>query len=260
LEGRRASLNAGESAKQAKRAIRERIWELLEMRGVAGFPKPVRGRIPSFAGQEAAAERLFCTPEWKRAKVVKVNPDAPQRPVRRRALEEGKVLVVPSPRLRSGFFILRPELVPERLYGEASTIAGFTRLGKRASLRELADLGNVDLIVEGSVAVNRFGERLGKGEGYGELEYAILRELGLVGEETPIATTVHDLQVLEERIPQDPWDVPVDIVATPTRLIRCERGKRPKGVFWEVLSEEHLASIPVLKELMRLKVGSSKLS
>ena len=36
--------------------------------------------------------------------MVKVNPDTPQRSVRRLVLSQGKVLLTPQPRLRTGFF------------------------------------------------------------------------------------------------------------------------------------------------------------
>jgi hypothetical protein len=39
------------------------------------------------------------------------------------------------------------------------------------------------------------GRRCGKGEGYSDLEFAILRELG--HPPVPVATTVHDLQVVD---------------------------------------------------------------
>ena len=45
------------------------------------------GRIPNFAGAKLAAERLAGHRIWKRAQVVKANPDSPQTHVRRRALE-----------------------------------------------------------------------------------------------------------------------------------------------------------------------------
>ena len=40
----------------------------------------------------------------KDAKVVKVNPDTPQKMVRYHVLETGKTLLTPQPRLRTGFF------------------------------------------------------------------------------------------------------------------------------------------------------------
>lgn len=76
-------------------------------------------------------------------------------------------------------------------------------------------------------------------------------ELGLADADMPIATTVHDLQIIDDRLPQDLYDVPIDIIATPTRLIRVySRGHRPSGIIWHMLSNEKLMSIPLLQELM----------
>ena len=236
--------------KEEKRRIRERIWRLLEEKDVAAFPRPVYGRIPNFKGAEVAAERLFATREWREARIVKVNPDAPQRPVRLRALMEGKLLVMATPRMREGFLLLDPRLIPPRYYREASTIRGAFRWGRRLTLDELEKL-HIDLIVTGSVAVDRSGGRLGKGEGYAELEYAILRELGAVDEKTPVATTVHDLQVVD-RVPREEHDLTVDIIATPTRLYRVEpRPPKPRGILWDRLPREKLEEIPLLRELQR---------
>src|SRR5207302_11009510 len=69
-----------------KPEIRERVWALLTARRVARFPLPLAERIPNDAGAERAAERLAEAPEWKAATRLKCNPDAPQRPVRLRAL------------------------------------------------------------------------------------------------------------------------------------------------------------------------------
>ena len=233
-----------------KRRIREYIWRLLEERGVAAFPRPVYGRIPNFKGAEVAAEKLFSTPEWRRARIVKVNPDAPQRPVRLRALIDGKILVMATPRMREGFLLLDPRLIPPQYYRDASTIRGAFRWGRKLTLDDLEKL-KIDLIVTGSVAVDRSGGRLGKGEGYAELEYAVLRELGAVTEDTPVATTVHDLQVVE-RIPREEHDLTVDIIATPRRLYRIEpRPPKPPGILWDRLPEEKLREIPLLRELRR---------
>ena len=55
----------------------------------------------------------------------------------------------------------------------------------------MAELQPVDLVVCGSVAVNREGARVGKGGGFSDLELALLVEAGLIGPETVVATTVH---------------------------------------------------------------------
>ena len=76
---------------EAKQAVRRRMWDLLESEGAARLPG-AQGRIPNFRGAEAAAARLAELPEWRAARVVKANPDAPQLPVRRRARKDGKTL------------------------------------------------------------------------------------------------------------------------------------------------------------------------
>ena len=42
----------------------------------------------------------------------------------------------------------------------------------------------MDLVICGSVAVNRQGARVGKGGGFADLEFALLVEAGLIGTDT----------------------------------------------------------------------------
>jgi 5-formyltetrahydrofolate cyclo-ligase len=229
-----------------KEEIRKKVWELLDRSGVSRFPRPVVGRIPNFEGAERAAEMLASFPEFQRAGVVKVNPDSPQKAVRRAVLSEGKVLVMPSPRLRGGFLVLDSEIIRGVELGMASTIRGVLSYGRPCGVE---DLPRVDLIVAGSVAVSRSGTRVGKGGGYSEIEYGILRELGLLNEETPIFTTVHNLQIVE-KVPKEDHDFLVDAIVTPTKVIRVMREEsQPTGIIWEKLTPRMLASMPILREL-----------
>lgn len=108
---------------------------------------------------------------------------------------------------------------------------------------------HVDLVVSGAVAVTEDGARIGKGEGYSDLEYAILRDLTLVDDTTTVATTVHELQIVEDATPDD-HDVPMDLVVTPERTVETETPyARPDGVDWDALSEARIAEIPVLERL-----------
>lgn len=236
---------------ERKEAIRRRVWNLMEQEGIARFPRPVYQRIPNFAGAEEAARRLAELEIFRSAKVVKVNPDAPQLPVRRMALRLGKQVLMPAPRLRAGFLILDPEGTPQSRLDEAATIKGAFQHGREVGLDELlARRGpRPDLIIVGSVAVTPDGARIGKGEGFSELEFAILRELGLVDQETPIVTTVHDVQVVEE-IALDPYDVPVDWIVTPTRVIQTRTTRpRPAGLLWEYVTGKMLDEMPLLRLL-----------
>ncbi|MEM2856913.1 MAG: 5-formyltetrahydrofolate cyclo-ligase [Candidatus Nitrosocaldaceae archaeon] len=222
--------------------IRERIWKLLEEENVARFPRPVYGRIPNFVGADEASRILITLNEFKNSKIVKINPDAPQRMARYYALAYNKMLIMPTPRLRSGFIIIRVNNPKEAL--RASTIKGALEYGKIFRFNN-----KIDAIVIGSVAVTRYGARLGKGEGYAEIEYAILKELRLVSDDVKVITTVHDLQIVDE-IPVEEYDLPVDIIVTPKEIIYTRTNiQRPKGIIWDRLSEEKISSIPLLSKL-----------
>jgi 5-formyltetrahydrofolate cyclo-ligase len=224
------------------------VWALLGARRAARFPFPITDRIPNFVGAERAAARAAELPEWKRARRIKCNPDAPQRPLRLRALREGKIVFVAVPRLRAArcFVRLDPARLGRRL-AEAATIGGAARLGEPVRPR---DLGRIDLVVAGSVAVTRRGARVGKGGGYSDLEWALARQLGAVGETTPVLTTVHDLQVVDDEIPMTDHDVPVDLIVTPRRTIRTGANEsKPRGIHWDELSAAQLAAMPPLRAL-----------
>lgn len=232
----------------AKQAVRERVWRLLEDRGVARFPG-AWGRIPNFRGAEAAAARLASTEEWRRAWVLKANPDLPQLPVRVRALVEGKTVFMAVPKLATAQPFLR--LDPARLRvspRQAASIRGAFKHGEPVAADELP---HVDLVVCGSVAVNEAGARVGKGGGYSDLEFALLREFGVVDEATVIATTVHPLQVIQGPLPETEHDFRVDLVATPDAVLRPPRVARPRGVLWDHLTPEKVGSVPALQQLRR---------
>src|SRR2546423_878414 len=93
----------------AKAALRTEVWSAMTAAGAARFPG-AEGRIPNFVGAEAAAERLRRTDAWTDAASVKSNPDAPQWPVRQRALEDGKIVYMAVPRFADErpFFLLDP--------------------------------------------------------------------------------------------------------------------------------------------------------
>jgi 5-formyltetrahydrofolate cyclo-ligase len=232
-----------ERAVRAKQAVRERVWDLLERERVARFPGAA-GRIPNFAGASAAAAQLASLPPWRTAQVVKANPDAPQLPVRARALADGKLLYMAVPRLTAErpFILLDPaelEVPPRR----AASITGAARAGRPVAVAELEP---VDLVVCGSVAVNREGARVGKGGGFSDLEFGLLVEAGLIGAYTLVATTVHPLQLLEEALPETEHDFRLDLIVAGEEVIACRRTRRPQGILWEHLDAAKVAAIPAL--------------
>jgi len=229
-----------------KATVRERIWDDLEESGEARFPFPPHGRIPNFAGASDAADRLAEQPEWKEATTIKANPDAPQLPVRRRALHEGKTVYMAVPRPGRAVF---PETRSRRTRGLRRGDDRLRFVETRRAGRPRSDRPRRS---------DRLGERRSdrggwpnrQGEGYSDLEYAVLRELGLVDESTPVATTVHERQVIDDAVAIEAHDVAMDLVVTPERVVRPESGsEQPAGIDWDLLTNERLEEIPVLKRL-----------
>jgi 5-formyltetrahydrofolate cyclo-ligase len=233
------------SQMSSKHEIRERVWSRLQEQKVARFPG-AEGRIPNFIGAEACARVISQIQFWKKAKVLKVNPDSPQRAIRQKALEEGKIIYMAVPRLHNDKPFI--ELDPKRLKCSAyvaSSIKGAAKFGRPVNLEEVR---KIDLIFCGSVAVNRKGARVGKGGGYSDLEFALLTEERRIDRHTPIVTSVHPLQIVNEQIPMTEHDIPLSAIVTPTEIIQIQSPlPRPKGIYWEVLPPEKIADIPVLK-------------
>ncbi len=232
-----------------KQQLRERVWDDLEESGEARFPFPPHGRIPNFAGASEAAERLAGHEAWGKADVIKANPDAPQLPVRRAALHAGKRVYMAVPRLRDEdpFLELDPaEIAPEDR-DAAATLSHVDDYAEQVGPDTLPD---VDLVVSGSVAVTESGWRIGKGEGYSDLEWAVLFELGRVAESTPVVTTVHERQVVSRRVAPEPdaHDVTMDLVVTPERVVETGSAGKPTGIDW-ALASERVEEIPILKRL-----------
>jgi 5-formyltetrahydrofolate cyclo-ligase len=235
-------------ASKEKGRLRKLVWRRLEEAGASRFPYG-SGRIPNFEGASEAAGRLAELPEWREARVLKVNPDYAQVAVRRLALRQGKVLYMAVPRLQGErpFLELDPALLKGR-EGQAATIAGAERVARRVAPEEMRQL---DAVVCGSVAVRPDGSRLGKGGGFSDLELAIVHGLGLIDAEAPVFTTVHSLQVIEEEIPMLRHDIVLSHFATPEGAVKCS-GRRPglPALRGDLLNEEQRTSIPVLRRLL----------
>lgn len=237
-------LDAGAMDKQR---VREHVWSQLADTGAARFPFPVHGRIPNFDGADDAAERLFSLPAWRDAATIKVNPDYAQFPVRVGAIAAGKDVCVAVPRLseKECFFHLDHTEIDDPT--EAATIDGAAAHGTPVSP---AAMPAIDLVVTGSVAVTPAGDRVGKGEGYSDLEYALLREVDRLDGTTPVVTTVHEHQVVEDTVETESHDVPLSFVLTPERTIAAPTDRsRPSGIDWSLLDADDVAAMPVLQSL-----------
>lgn len=198
-----------EDISAAKEGIRRQTWDRLEAAGVV--PPGVHGYIPDFEGTDQAAERLAELPTWRTARVVFTTPDRAQRPVRDRALAEGKLVYMAVPKLAEDppFVLLDPGAVGVRRHAATHQIA--TRIGRRVSPGQMHP---IDLAICGSVVVNLRGQRLGKGGGY--LDREVLAITRGRRRDFPLATTVHQLQVLDRPLPTTRKDARIDLIVTPS--------------------------------------------
>jgi 5-formyltetrahydrofolate cyclo-ligase len=233
---------------RSKDQVRRAVWKAMDREGVSRFPG-AEGRIPNFAGAKLAAQRLAGHRLWKRARVIKANPDSPQTHARRLALEEGRTLVMAVPRLREKhpFRVLDPRKLSAEQVREAATIKGALRHGKVAALEEIPE---IDFVLCGSVAVNLSGARIGKGGGFSDLEYGLLIEEGRIDAHTVVATTAHPIQIMREHLMVTDHDLPVDMIATPRAVIEVERAyERPRGILWDHLQPPQIHEIPILERM-----------
>jgi 5-formyltetrahydrofolate cyclo-ligase len=231
---------------RSKDRVRKDVWKAMDREGVSRFPG-AEGRIPNFAGAKLAAQRLSGHRLWRRARVVKANPDSPQTHARRIALEEGKIVVMAVPRLRDThpFRLLDPKKLTKDQIREAATIKGALRHGRVVADEELPE---IDFWLCGSVAVNLNGARMGKGGGFSDLEYGLLSEAGKIDRRTLVATTVHPIQILRENLLMTGHDIPVNLVATPRAVIEVDGAyRRPSGILWDHLQPPQIHEIPVLE-------------
>lgn len=234
--------------RELKDSIRSKVWTKLEDEKLGRFPFPLRGRIPNFKGAEKAASFVMTMQVYKEAKVIKVNPDSPQLPLRTQILKDGKTLLVPTPRLKDGFIQVKPSWVPPGEERKAASLKHILSYGKVIPLTEIP---TIDLIVVGSVAMHKDGRRLGKGEGYADREYAIIRELG--NPLVPVITTVQSAQLVDDDIPRDEYDLTADWIVTEEGILETHSPyEKPKGIVWEKVTDEELEEMPVLREIKRL--------
>ena len=239
---------------RSKKQVRAEVWKRMQELGVT---HPFN-KIPPFPGQEAAASLLRTLDVYKNAERIFVPPDSAQYHVRLNALKDGKTVIMATPALADGFYELDPSVLDENVWRSAVRSKEVVKYGRRLKT-SFEDIGRIDLMVTGAVAVSRSdGSRIGKGTGFFDLEYAILKEIGSVGETTPIVAVVHDLQVFDE-LPHDKNDVAVNLIVTPTQVIEIkEPRRRPTGIDWKRLDNRRILKIRPLTELeMKIKVSKA---
>lgn len=243
-------------ATSTKREIREIVWEKLRRvaRPDSRLHWDFSSFIPDYEGSEKCADKLRSMDIYLSSKVVMATPDNNLCRFREYCILDEKIIIMPTGGIVRGFLKISRNTVPLGKEDFASTLDGSERYGEPVALIDIKRLGKIDLMVTGASVVNVEGIRHGKGHGYFDLEWAMFREISVVDEEVPIVAFVHDCQVIKERLPSKPFDTIIDVIITPTRVIRVKKKHRkPLGIIWDKLPKETIDEIPPLKELKKMK-------
>lgn len=202
---------------KSKDEVRQAIWKALEELGVADFPRPCFGRIPNFKGSREASLHLRRMGDYRRARCVFCAPDYVLAEARRIVLSDGKTLAAALPHVEK--FVEMSPGSPQR----DVSIRGLRRCGRPLKTP-------VDMLILGSVAVDKFGNRLGKGSGYGDREIDHLKRSGLLANGAKLATIVHSTQVVEDMSPlMGEFDIGVDYIVTEQGVIATNRPAFDEG-------------------------------
>ncbi|MCS7232091.1 MAG: 5-formyltetrahydrofolate cyclo-ligase [Elusimicrobiota bacterium] len=221
-----------------KEIIRKQVWDKLLKERVSSSP---HGHIPQFKGQDKAAEVLRSLEVYKKAERVFVPPDQAQYLVRFNCVNDGKTLIMATPALKDGFYEVKKD---NPNWEKAIYSHKIRNYGKKLKT-DFKEIGKIDLMITGAVAVSLKGERIGKGSGFFDWEYKILREIGSIDDSTPVVAVVHCLQIFE-KLPATSADVSVDYIVTPQKIIKTERALRPKGIDWKY-------AMPLIKKMRPLR-------
>lgn len=244
-----------------KRSLRVQTWRKIQEKGAGIVANGIFNRIPDFVDNNKAAALLAETPEFGKANKIKVNIDRALDSVKMQVLAAGKELYLPGTR-ESNALYLKVECPAEATEEERKSIIHVQDIQKSRTPILLENKVKFDLVVIGSCLVSRDGYRIGRGNGFADLDIGLLIEIGSITPETVIATFVHDLQVVEN-LPTNlfqKYDTPVDLIVTPTEVIRVAKPlPRPTGLFWELLSERRLNIIPVLQVLKENEEKAGKI-
>ena len=143
-------------------------------------------------------------------------------------------------RIVAAYYPMREEVSPLRLVdalpaGQRAALPWFAARDARMMFREAsaveagpwhvlqppasAEALAPDVVLVPLVFADRRGTRIGHGQGHYDRALAHLREAG------PVRTIglAWEPQISEDVLPTDPWDVPLDAIATPAEWIDCRQ-------------------------------------
>jgi 5-formyltetrahydrofolate cyclo-ligase len=232
--------------------MREEVWARLRTVALPDtrFVYDLTSFIPDFSGSELLSSRLRDLPCYPGDGPVFVTPDNCLQGLKADLIAAGRPLLH-TIAVAMGFHYIGPGSVAQGDARFAGTLDGALFLAEKVDFAFIRELGRLDFVVTGACAVDPVtGVRYGKGHGFFDTEWALLSELGVVDDRTPVITCVHDCQLVDSRLPPSSFDTSGEWVLTPTQTVHVtERHRNPTGVQWDLVDDARLAEIEPLRQL-----------
>ena len=213
----------------------------------------LRGRLPSenispnkFGKLAESVRRLD---GYRECRQIFVSPGEILWQVRINALLDQKELIMPTGGLKQGFVRFRPNTIPFNQLGYAVSFKGMEKFGEYLTRPDLEKL-DVGLCLVDSEAVDRQGGRLGDGLGFTDLAIAILRGYDAIHSEALLFSVVAENRVLQESLPDDPWDIKLDGIITLGKIdyLKRDRAAWPT-ILWPALPLKRIRKIQPLWDM-----------
>jgi len=194
------------------------------------------------------AEKLRGLASYRKAATVFATPHESLFQARVNCLVDGKNLLMPSPSIRDGFFLLTAHSVSFKDLSAAVTYKGLKNHGLRLRDNLLSEHA-VDMLLVDSLAIDQEGGRIGTGNGLFDLSCALLHELGGLRQNADVLTFILEEQISPAPLPQDKWDIQMNFAVTPGGVRQFAAAGRNPQIFWDMLSMDRIKRIDPLWKL-----------
>ncbi len=241
--------------KKDKQQVRLKVWQRLKNVALpdSRFHLNFEEYIPDFKDSIKAHDQIIKSEEYKESKLLFITPDNCLTTIREQAIKDEKDIIVSTYGIYRGLILITKNMVNKGNEVFASTLDGLEHFGKSISLKEIKNLGKIDLMLTGASAVSKNGVRFGKGHGFFDLEWGMFADLKIVDENTPIVAVVHEVQVVNFELEPSETDIIVDWIITNKQKLSTNRNKsRPSGIYWDLLEKGMLEATPPLRELKKI--------
>lgn len=167
------------------------------------------------------------------------------------ALLDGKHLILPSPGLKNGFYLLKPFTVPFSKLPLAVKPKGLIQFGKQLTVDELKKL-QLELLLVGALTVDKSGTWLGDGNGFFDISFAILSHYSAISKDYAFFAAIdHPKKICEDVLPNDPWDIKSQYIVSPQGITETQTDRSHGVIHWNSISEKRIRNISPLWQIFQ---------